>query len=773
MSLIGRENELAVLKSLVDSSAKGKGRLVFLKGEAGMGKTRLLSELQRYCDASGINFLQGRCYSASFPYSPWTEAINECVRSIDAQTLTILCQGPAFEITALVPSLAAIIAKSPRNMGLKEWVGGPKTPIPDPAVGASGTASDDAGRLVLFEGVTQFFVNLSKKKPVVLVLEDLHQADNATIVLLRYITRHIFAHRLLIVGTFREEELDQSHQLSQLVRDFEKEDLSETVKLDALSREAVLQFVRDLTRRTEHVEEVADTVYSTTRGNPFFVAETVRSLTEQGIIKKDSLDHDRLKSTALPSSVKALLRQRLEHLKPECVELMRLASIVGPDFDQELLVGVSGLPEENVLNYLETGLNAGLIRERPVHRGFRLEFADPRLRSIVQDDVSTIRKRKLHNKIAECLEKTYSANLYEHLEEISYHYVESGNTKKAIHFLQLAAERAASMHAYDEAIRHYRNVMELSEDSEVDKQAAEKIDALKQSIEAWRRTLEKAAESVTLDNYTRIADMYEANVVPFYEPLARRLVEMAGLHQGQTVLDVGTGTGLAAFLAARLVGPTGRVLGVDLSDGMLSVATRKIRDSQFKNLEFKKMDETALDLPDNSFDMVISNLGLGRFNEDLGFKETYRVLKPGGILVFDEWTGSMQNSKINSVLRETLDKHRTRNPSPLLAGTREAGTHIFQFYERVTDGSVLKSMLRDAGFRKVSSSTIQFNSIRPTLEHSIRFVQSSPLRGLEFVEMSPEAREAWKQEFTQALSPYLTPSGLVVDWELNYFIAHK
>ncbi len=771
MPLIGRENELAVLKSRVDSSAKGKGRLVFLKGEAGMGKTRLLNELQSHCDTSGIIFLQGRCYSASFPYSPWIEAINDYVRKTDAQTLTTLCQGRAVEITSLIPSLATIIGKSPRNMGLKEWVGGPKTSFPGPAAGPSGTIAEDAGRLALFEGVTQFFVNLSKKKPVVLVLEDLQQADNATIILLRYLTRHIFEHRLLIVGTFREEELEQSPQLSQLVREFDKEALSDTVKLDALSRKAVLQFVQDLTRRTEHLEEVADTLYSATRGNPFFVAETVRSLTEKGIIKKDSVDYDRLRSTALPSSVRALLRQRLERLEPECLELIGLASIIGPDFDQEVLVGASGLSEENVLNHLETGLKAGLIQEKPVHRGFRLEFADPRLRSIVRDDVSTIRKRKLHNKIAECLEKTYSENLNEHLEEISYHYVESGNAKKAIHFLLLAAQRATQTHAYDEAIRHYRSVMELSEDPRVDKQAAEKVQALQQSIEAWRRTLQKAAENVTLDEYTRVADLYDANYVPLFEPLATRVVEMAELHEGDSVLDVGTGTGLAAFLAAKRVGATGRVLGVDLSDGMLSVATKKNRDSPFRNVDFKKMDETSLELPDNSFDAVISNLGLSRFNVDVGFKEAYRVLKPGGTLAFNEWTD--RRDRYIGVMRETLDKHRTRNPSPLLAGTREAETSLFQFYERITDRSVLKKMLTDIGFQKVAASTVEHKSVRTTPDHALEIVQSNPFLAPELAEMSSEDREAFMREFAQAIAPDFTPTGLVVDWEHNYFKAIK
>jgi len=185
LPLIGRENELAALKSLIDSSAKGKGRLVFLKGEAGMGKTMLLNELRSYSDAAGSIFLQGRCYSASFPYSPWTEAINDYVRSTDAQTLTALSQGPAFEITSLIPSLLTVIGKSPRNMGLKEWVAGPKNAFPDTMIGASPTALEDTGRLALFEGVTHFLVNLSKKKPVVLVLEDLQRADNATFTLLR------------------------------------------------------------------------------------------------------------------------------------------------------------------------------------------------------------------------------------------------------------------------------------------------------------------------------------------------------------------------------------------------------------------------------------------------------------------------------------------------------------------------------------------------------------------------------------------------------------
>ncbi len=521
----------------------------------------------------------------------------------------------------------------------------------------------------------------------------------------------------------------------------------------------------------EHLEEVADTVYSATRGNPFFVVETVRSLTEQGIIKRDFVDHDRLRSSPLPSSVKALLRQRLEHIEPECVELMQLASIIGPDFDQGLLLSASDLPDESMLNHLETALKASLIRERTVHGGFRLEFADPRLRSLVQDDISTIRKRKLHNKIAECLEKTYSESLNEHLEEIAYHYVESGNAKKAIHFLMLAAQRAASTHAYDEAIRHYRNVMELSEDSEVAKQAAERIEALQQSIEAWKRTLEKTAEMLTLDNYSRIADLYEANIVPLFEPLATRLVEMAELHEGQTVLDVGTGTGLAASLAAKLVGSTGTVLGVDLSDGMLSVATKKSSDSQYRNMEFKKMDETSLELPDNSVDVAISNLGLSRFNVDLGFKETYRVLKPGGTLVFNEWTD--KDDRHDVILREILNKYRTRNPSPLLAGTREARTYLFRLYERIGDKAVLQRMLRDVGFRRVSSSTIQHKSVRPTLDHCLKVVQSGPGPAIEIAEMGPDARDAFMSELAQAFAPELTPSGLILDWELNYFIAHK
>lgn len=191
--LIGGEVQLGLLKSRVDSALQGKGGLVFVKGEAGVEKTRLLTDLGAYCEAQSLSFLQGRCYSPTIPYSPWIEAINELVRRTDPQTLKALCRGPAVEIVALVPTLSTVIGAKERNgpQGMDERTKARLLRKTGQCVGKH--CGGRVGRLAFFEGVTQFFMNVSKKKPVVISLEDLQRADKVTLILLRYVTRHIFA----------------------------------------------------------------------------------------------------------------------------------------------------------------------------------------------------------------------------------------------------------------------------------------------------------------------------------------------------------------------------------------------------------------------------------------------------------------------------------------------------------------------------------------------------------------------------------------------------
>lgn len=168
----------------------------------------------------------------------------------------------------------------------------------------------------------------------------------------------------------------------------------------------MLQIVRNTVRDIGLSHKVAEAVFNTTRGNPYFVLETLRSLAEQGVIQGDSVDQNKLRGVMLPTSMKALMRQRLERLDPERVDILSASSVMGTDFDHELLLSVTGMPKDKMLRHLETALKAGLLQERRGDTAYRLGFADPRIRSLLQEDLSTIRKRRIHDRIGNAWKKS-------------------------------------------------------------------------------------------------------------------------------------------------------------------------------------------------------------------------------------------------------------------------------------------------------------------------------------------------------------------------------
>ncbi len=742
-----------------------------MRGEAGVGKTRLLSELKAQCEKLGVIFLTGNCYSSTIPYSPWTEAVNQFIRRADSDALRKVCQGPAIEVVALVPALGAMVASHEKDIGLGQWLRGPKSRFQGSVPGLPISVADESGRMAFFEGVTQFFTNISKLKPLVVSLEDLHHADTVTLQLLRYFTRHIFNERLLIIGSYREEEIDPSHPLSELVADLEKEALSHTLALGRFSREITIDVLTQLIGAIGSNQDLVDAIWSVTQGNPYFILETLRNLADQGTIRTGLVDSKRLRSARLTSTVKELLRQRLEHLEPECIELLSAASVIGQEVDCELLRETAGIPEDKMLNSLDAAFKVGLLQEREAGTTYRARFADPRIRGLLLDDMSKIRRRKLHESIAQNIERIHG-NQREHAAEIAHHYLEAGNREKAVHYSTLAGEIAASTHAYDAAVRHYGKVVELEEGSSEATEAKRKIVALQRSIESWNRALEKAAVMVDVEGYTKCAELWETTVEPLFMPMATRMVEAARLQKGERVLDIGTGTGLAAFLAGEQVGSAGRVLGIDLSEGMLSVAIRKSQSVPHKNVEFKKMDETLLDLPDTGFDAVICNFGLPAFNAGQAFKEIFRVLRPSGRFAFSEWTEKGEG-KAAEVFRSVIKEHRVRSPSELLVAVREATTYGGHGYSRLSNRATLTKMLEEAGFKAVSCVTFPQNVFLPTVQDYIKLMLSWWNISLEVTEMSPENRNKFLTEVTDALAPLVSTSGLLFDWEHYCFTAEK
>lgn len=452
--LVDREQELAALKGSLDSMLSGRGQAVLVAGEPGIGKTRLAQELLVFARLRGCLTATGRCYEqeVGIPYLPVAEALRAVVREISDEHLETLVARHAAELVKLVPEL------SQRIRDLQ-----PSPPL-DP----------DQERLRLFEHVTSFLGATSRARPVVVLLDDLHWADAATLQLLRYVARNIRSDRLLLLGTYRDVELDRTHPLAAVLRELNRERLYTRILVRRLSPEHVAEMIRAILQTPNPVsDEFRDLIYRETEGNPFFVEEVLKHLVEVGALyieggrwqRKDIHEID------VPQSVREVIGRRLERLSPDCVEILTVASVIGREFDYEVLnaaIEPDGKPGSTVgagrlLDLLEEGLESQLITEERTEEGVRYNFVHALVRETLYDSLSLRRKIMFHESIGEALEEVYATSIDAHAADLAYHFSQVGRSQseKAVRYSVRAGDAASHIYAYEEAIAHYRTALDL------------------------------------------------------------------------------------------------------------------------------------------------------------------------------------------------------------------------------------------------------------------------------------------------------------------------
>jgi ubiquinone/menaquinone biosynthesis C-methylase UbiE len=285
----------------------------------------------------------------------------------------------------------------------------------------------------------------------------------------------------------------------------------------------------------------------------------------------------------------------------------------------------------------------------------------------------------------------------------------------------------------------------------------------------------RASRIITRD-YDRVSRVWDRSFVPATDELRRFLLDTAGLRPGERILDVGTGTGAAALLAARHVGKTGRVLGIDMSSAMLARARAKVSRSGLTNVTFRRMDGAALQLPRASLDVIISSFGTpeGVYDGEAVFRDWLRVLRPGGRLCFAESPGLTSFYKI---LRRVLEKHKVKDPSPALAARRrlwEQGREERRRTPTISGdepGKVVR-LLRAAGFRDVRATHRRSSVLLPSARTILRLFLLWDIAD-EYAEMRPKIRAAFRQELLRALRRYETPEGLRLPTQTNFFYGRK
>jgi class 3 adenylate cyclase/tetratricopeptide (TPR) repeat protein len=439
---VGRERELEEMRALLEDALSGRGHLLLLTGEPGIGKTRTAEELATYAQVRGAQVHWGRCHEADGApaYWPWSEAIRSYVRDADPVGLAWQLGREAAEVAQIVPELREVL--------------GEVEDLPE--------LEPEQARFRLFDSVGTFLRGASQARPLVIILDDLHWADEPSLLMLRFIARQIGDSGLVLVGTYRDVELGRHHPLAETLSDLAGIEHGRRVGLRGLDVEAVGRYVQ-MTTGSGPPPGLADAVRDQTAGNPFFVAEVVRLMASEGRLGPAAGDAGW--ELAIPQGVREVVGRRLDQLSEHANEVLRFAAVCGREFYLEVLDRVCGRPREEIVGVIEQAVGARLVTESQREPG-RYSFAHALVRDTLYAEVPTSQRLQVNREIAEALEQINADDLDSHVSELAHHFLEAaspGETGRAVDYAQRAARRATAGLAHEEAASLYRKALDALE----------------------------------------------------------------------------------------------------------------------------------------------------------------------------------------------------------------------------------------------------------------------------------------------------------------------
>jgi hypothetical protein len=327
-----------------------------------------------------------------------------------------------------------------------------------------GDQEDDRWRL--FQAVVGFLRNAAAVQPIVLVLEDLHWADRGTIDFLVHLSRNLAGARLLIVGTYRDVEVDRAHPLSSALAELRRSGDLSRVLLRGLTVDEVHRMINAM-QGQEVRWSLAEAVHRQTEGSPLFIQEVLRYLLEEGLIVHSDGRWRRTGDTApelsIPEGLRDVIGKRLARLSAECNRVLSVAAVIGRDFELATLQLLDAAPaEEELFTALEEAVHVGVLEDQSHGGGVHFRFAHAFFRQMLYEEIFTPRRLRLHQDVARALEQQYAAGLDDHAAELAEHFAQSTDPTdlaKAVNYGEMAAKRAMGVFAYGEAVRHLERAL--------------------------------------------------------------------------------------------------------------------------------------------------------------------------------------------------------------------------------------------------------------------------------------------------------------------------
>src|SRR2546426_1368425 len=448
--LIGRAADLTAVHALIDQAKRGEGQVALISGEAGIGKSRLVAEGKTYALAQGFRLLHGNCFpgDVSCPYAPLLDLLRSHFASQSRTEIATELKPFAREFAQLIPDLVP--------------------PLPDSAPTPPLTPLEpEQEKRRLFEALTRWFTGLATKQPVLLIIEDVHWSDETSLEFLHYLARRCTASPLLVLLTYRSDEVHPglSHFLAQL----DRERLAQECALAPLTRSEVsaMMYAIFALRRSVFMvpslaqSELLDAVYTLTEGNPFFIEELLKSLIEAGDIlyKNGRWQRKELRELHIPRSVQDAVELRTAHLSEGARQVLNLAAVAGRHFDFALLQALTQHDEAQLLRLIKELIAAQLVVEESAEQ---FAFRHALTRQAVYAELLVRERKALHRMIAETFERLYASSIEAHLADLASHFSEAGVWEKALAYGQRAGEQAQALYAPQAASEHFTRALDAA-----------------------------------------------------------------------------------------------------------------------------------------------------------------------------------------------------------------------------------------------------------------------------------------------------------------------
>ena len=484
--LVGRASERAELLRGLDAALSGQGSIAMISGEPGIGKTRLTLDILTEARRRGCFCLVGHCYEmeGAPPYVPFVEMLEYSARSVPPATFRQALGDAASAVSKLMPELRRIF----------------------PDVAPPPELPPEQQRRYLFNAYLEFVERSCRTTPLAVVLEDLHWADEPTLMLLQHLAQAAASLPLFIMATYRDVELGVTRPFARTLETLLRERRATRLALRRLPREAVQTMLESMSGHPPP-PSFARVIFEETEGNPFFVEEVFQHLAEEGRL----FDGDgrwrqdlQVRSLEVPESVRLVIGRRLERLGADARSMLATAAVIGRTFSLQLLESLHASPDA-ALDAIEEAERAQLVVAEPRGRETRYRFAHELIRQTLAETLSMPRRQRQHARIAEAIERLYAPGLDRHVLALAHHLYQAGTAaapEKAAAYLRQAAAQARAACGFEEALAHLDNALSLWEGEDT---------SIVASLIAERatvcRSLGRRAEAIA--GYKRALDMHD------------------------------------------------------------------------------------------------------------------------------------------------------------------------------------------------------------------------------------------------------------------------